>query len=247
MRRPYLMEVVWDDDYWAATFPELPGLVAAADIRAGQQVLDVATGTGEVAIRAAAAGADVTGSDITPAMLDRARAKAPEIPFELADVEALPYGDASFDIVSSCFGFIFAPDHEATARELARVCRDRLGFTSWEPNAELRDLYAAFELEPPEGRQPFNWGKRNYVEELLGDAFDLEAESGVWTLEGADGAELWDFWTSSAPPFKVMVDELEPERRAAFREAYIAYCEGHRDGEQVRVPRAYLVVLGRRR
>jgi SAM-dependent methyltransferase len=222
-------------------------LVARLEPRAGERWLDVATGTGEVAIRAAAAGADVTGVDIAPAMVERARAKAPGIEFELGDVQALEQEDASFDVVSSSFGFIFAADHAATAREITRVCRDRLGFTAWEPNPELRDLYDRFDLDLPEGRHPFQWGRTEHIKELLGDAFDLELEHGTWVLEGSDGEENWSVWSNSSPPFMAMVESLEPDRRAAFREAYIEYCERYRDGDRVRVPRKYVLVLGRKR
>lgn len=200
-----------------------------------------------MAARASAAGARVTGADISPVMLETASAKAPEVQFEVADCQALPYAAGSFDIVSSCFGFIFAPDHRATAVELARVCSDRLGFTAWEPDAELGDLYKAFDLDSPEGRLPFQWGKREHVEELLGADFGLEVERRVWILEGATGAELWEFWSRSAPPFKAMVESLDADRREEFRAAYAGYCERHREGDRVRVPRAYLLVLGKRR
>ena len=222
-------------------------LVARLEPRAGEPWLDVATGTGGVAIRAAAAGADVTGVDIAPGMLEGARAKAPQIDFELGDVQELRFDDESFDVVSSCFGFIFAPDHAATARELARVCRDRLGFTAWEPSPELRDLYDRFHLDQPEGRHPFQWGRPEHIDELLGEAFDLELEHDLWVLDGADGAELWEFWSRSAPPFKAMAESLEPKKRDLFRAAYIEYCERYREGDRVRVPRPYVLALGRKR
>lgn len=222
-------------------------LVARLEPVAGETWLDVATGTGGVAVRAAAAGAKVTGNDIAPGMLEGARAKAPEVEFELGDVQALQYDDASFDVVSSCFGFIFAPDHHATARELTRVCRNRLGFTAWEPHAKLRELYDRFELEAPEGRHPFQWGRRAHVEELLGGAFDLEIEPHVWYLEGADGEEIWDLWSRSAPPFRALVADLDEQRLEEFREAYIEFCESYREGDRVRVARPYLLVLGKRR
>jgi SAM-dependent methyltransferase len=209
--------------------------------------LDIATGTGEVAIRAAAAGAEVIGCDIAPGMLELAREKAPEIRFEVGDAQNLPYEDGSFDVVSSSFGLIFAPDHAAAARELARVCDDRIGITSWVPDARLKRLYDSFETWPPEGREPFEWGKRDHVHELLGDAFELEIEEGTWYLEGADGEELWQFWTRSAPPFKAMVEEMDEEKRSAFREGYIEYVEEFREGEVVRPPRAYLLVTGRKK
>ena len=209
--------------------------------------MDVATGTGEVAIRAAAAGAHVTGVDIAPRMIELARAKAPQILFELGDVQDLPYEAASFDVLGSCFGFIFAPDHGATARELARVCRDRLGFTSWEPQPAMHDLYARFDLDLPEGRLPFEWGRSEHVHELLGAFFDLEIERDTWYLDGADGEELWQFWTTVAERFKAMVAELDDETRGAFHAAYVEYCESYREGDVIRVPRPYLLVLGKRR
>lgn len=215
--------------------------------RLAEQWLDVATGTGAVAARAAAAGADVTGIDIAGPMIDVARARAPHVRFELADCQALPYADRSFDVVSSSFGFIFAPDHEATSAELARVCRGRLGFTAWEPNAELGELYGSFGLDSPEGRAPFEWGKREHIAQLLGTWFALEVESHTWILEGADGEEIWQLWSRSAPPFKAMVEGLDHEQRDAFHDAYVAYCERHREGDRVRVPRPYLLVLGARR
>jgi SAM-dependent methyltransferase len=187
------------------------------------------------------------GVDIAPGMLEIARSKAPEIQFELGNAEALPYGDASFDVVVSNLGLIFAPDHEATARELARVCRHRMGFTAWQPDAELGELYDRAGTWPPEGKAPFEWGKREHVEELLGDTFDLDIDEGVWYLEGANGEEVWEFWSSAAPPFKALVDGMDDETRAAFREGYIEYAERHRDGDRVRPPRRYLLVTGRRK
>ena len=213
----------------------------------GERWLDVATGTGGVAIRAAAAGAQVTGVDIAPGMLEGARAKAPDLEFNLGDAEALPYGDGAFDVVSSCFGFIFAPNHQATAQELARICGGRLGFTAWEPHPELRDLYDSFDLDAPEGRHPFEWGKQEHVEELLSPSFGLTVERDVLILDGKDGTELWELWSRSAPPFRAMVAGLDEPRRAELRDAYIELCERYRSGDRVRFPRPYLLVLGVRR
>lgn len=218
-------------------------LVARLEPEPGVRWLDVATGTGEVARRAAAAGAEVTGIDIAPAMIEAARTKVPEATFEVGDAQALPYEDASFDVVSSSFGAIFAPDQEAVGRELARVCRTRLGMTVWEPSPELGELHERFGLDSPEGRAPFEWGRRDRVEQLLGRAFSLEIERRAWLLEGADGEELWELWSTSAPPFKVLVDGLG-ERREEFHEAYVEYCERYRVGQRVRVPRTYLIVVG---
>ena len=82
------------------------------------------------------------------------------------------------------------------------------------------------------------------VEELLGPAFTLEFDEDVWILEGADGDELFEFWARSAPPFRAMIAGLEGERLESFREAYAEFCESYRDGDRVRVPRPYILVLG---
>lgn len=210
----------------------------------------MATGTGEVALRAARAGADVTAIDIAPAMIDAARAKrgADQISFEVGDAQALRYEDASFDVVTSVFGVIFAPDHRATAAELARVDRGRLGLTVWRPDPGMAELYGRFGLETPEGREPFKWGREEYLEELLGESFDLTIEPGTWLIEGASGEEVWQFWSQSAPPCKALLSTLDDARREEFHDAYVEYCERfRREGGGVAVPRDYLLVLGDRR
>jgi trans-aconitate methyltransferase len=200
-------------------------------------------------LRAARAGADVTGIDIAPAMIAGARAKpgAEDVAFEVGDAQSLPYEDESFDVVTSVFGAIFAPDHRATAGELARVTRGRLGLAVWRPNKELGELFARFGLDAPEGREPFRWGREEYLEELLGDAFELTTEPGTWVIEEPSGEEVWAFWSRSAPPFKAMLAEMDGERREGFRQAYVEYCERYRDGDRVAVPRPYLLVFGARR
>jgi ubiquinone/menaquinone biosynthesis C-methylase UbiE len=111
----------------------------------GDRWLDLATGTGAVALRAARAGAEVTGLDLAPALIETARSRAAEeglpVRFEVGDAERLPYGDGSFDVVSSAVGVMFAPDHGAVAAELARVCRPgaRLGLACWRPEGHASD------------------------------------------------------------------------------------------------------------
>jgi len=211
--------------------------------------LDVATGTGAVAIRAAQAGAAVTGIDIAPAMIEGARAKAGGLPiaFEVGDAQALPYEDASFDVVTSVFGAIFAPDHRATAAELGRVGRGRLGFTVWQPDERLQELYGRFGQDTPEGREPFRWGRARYVEELLGPFYELSVEPRTWVLKGGSGQEIWELWSKAAPPFKARLAGMDDETREAFHRAYVEYCEGFPAGDGVAVPREYLLVLGDRR
>jgi SAM-dependent methyltransferase len=218
----------------------------------GVRWLDVATGTGGVAIRAARAGADVTGVDIAPRLLEQARVKADGLPirFDEGNAQRLPYADASFDVVSSVFGAIFAPDHEAVAREFARVCAagGRLGLTAWVPNAELTELFQRFGLVQPEGAQPFDWGREGYADRLLGRDFELEIEQRTWFLTVPDGEAAWELWSNAAPPFRTMIGELDRDVRERFHAAYVEYADRFRrpDGD-VAVPREYLLVLGRRR
>jgi ubiquinone/menaquinone biosynthesis C-methylase UbiE len=228
-------------------------LVARLEPGPGVRWLDLATGTGGVALRAAHAGAEVTGLDFAPALLEQARAKAGaeglEIQWDLGDAQALPYPDAGFDVASSSFGIIFAPDHEAVARELARVIRPegRLGLANWRPNEGLHAIYGRF----APGESAFDtddWGSEEHLQALLGDAFELEIEERVWNLEGDSPEDVWELMVTSAPPVKAMTESLGPERSEEFRQAMVDHWANFRvDGGRVSEPRRYLLVLGQRR
>jgi SAM-dependent methyltransferase len=229
-------------------------LVSVLEIAGGERVLDLATGTGEVAVRAARAGGVVTGIDIAEPMLAKARERAQEegvdITFDLGDVEYLPYEDASFDVVISNFGVVFAPDHANVASELARVSRPgaRLGFTAWKPNPKLGELYRRFTEDPIEGREVFEWGREDHVEDMLGDEFELEYEDGTLWLEAESAEEIWKLFSESAPPVVALAKQLDDERREEFHRAFVELYEsyGTKDGG-IRAPRRYLLVLGRRK
>ena len=159
-----------------------PVLVEACGISAGQRVLDVATGTGNVAIRAAEAGAEVVASDLTPENFEAGRREARACGVELewveADAEALPFGDGEFDVVTSSFGAMFAPDHQKVADELLRVCRPGgtiglLAFTPEGLGAEFFEAFARYAPPPPPGAlPPILWGSEEHVRELFGDRVD---------------------------------------------------------------------------
>jgi SAM-dependent methyltransferase len=232
----------------AAQFAEIhDSLVESLSPQVGERWLDVATGTGEVALRASRAGANVTGLDIAPRLLELARSASSDIEWVEGDAEALPFADGGFDVVSSSFGLIFAPDQEAVAGELARVCRGRLGLTVWRPNEGPHALVSAFAGEQPSGPSADDWGREERLRELLGDAFELELEERVWWLEGDSPADVWELMSNGAPPLKAFVDSLEDDRRAEFRDALVEYWSEFETADGVREPRRYLLVHGRPR
>jgi ubiquinone/menaquinone biosynthesis C-methylase UbiE len=252
------MSEVWSAGTYerlAARFaPVQDQLVNVLAIAPGERVLDLATGTGEVAIRVAQRGAVVTGIDVAEPMLikarDRAKQEGVAIAFDLGDVEYLPYDDSSFDVVVSNFGLIFAPDHANVAAELARVAapRARLGFTAWKPNPKLGELYRRFTDEPIEGREAYEWGREDHVEHMLGEDFELEFEDGTLWLEADSGEDIWKLFSESAPPVIALVKRLDAQRAAEFHQAFVELYESYRTPEGgVRAPRRYLLVLGSRK
>ena len=224
---------------------------------AGVEFLDVVCGTGGVAEIAAARGAHVTGSDFAPNLVDTARRRAHErglhIHYGVADAEDLPYEDGSFDVVASCFGVIFAPDHECAAAELKRVTRSggRLGLACWTPDGGSGDFFrltGSFQPRlPPEAGRPLDWGTREHVRALLGDAFDLEFIELESPQHGESGEQLWELFAGSFGPVKTLNETLPPERRDEFERALVDFWERHRDGDVIRHERHYLVTLGIRR
>ena len=229
-------------------------LIDRLAIAPGDRVLDLASGTGEVAIRAARAGGTVTAIDFAAPMIEKARRRAEEenvdVSFDLGNVEYLPYDDASFDVLASAFGLVFAPDHANVASELARVscAGGRLGFTACKPNPKLGELYRRFTDEPIEGREAYEWGREDHVENMLNEDFELEFEDGTLWLEASSGEEIWKLFSESAPPVISLVQRLDSEQTEKFHRAFVELYESYRtkDGG-VRAPRRYLLVLGRRK
>ncbi len=227
-------------------------LIERLDPRPAERWLDIGTGTGAIAILAAVAGADVTGLDISETMIETARARAVEegvaAQLDLGDAQDLPYGDASFDVVASTFGIVFPPDREAVAAELARVCRvgGRLGLTAWRPRPQQQEIYERFREGPPPVAEHTDWGDEAFLEDLLGRAFRLEIEEHTWYLEGDTAEELYEFMAESAPPTKAYLERLSPGGRDAFRTAMVGYWRQFEQGDGVREPRRYLLVVGTR-
>lgn len=176
-------------------------LLDRIEVRPGQDVLDVATGTGNVALRAAAAGSRVTGLDLTPELFVAARRRAEEqgvaIEWVEGDAEELRFADASFDHVLSVFGVQFAPRHEVAAAEMARVCRPggNVGVVNWTPAGLIGELFtilSGYLPAPPDyASSPPLWGSEEHVQSLF-EGTDVELEfsygSNPWRF---DSAEHW--------------------------------------------------------
>jgi ubiquinone/menaquinone biosynthesis C-methylase UbiE len=220
-------------------------VVEELEVRPRQAFLDLACGTGGVALRAARRGAEVTGLDISADQLAKARAAAESeglsARFDEGDCQALPYADASFDAVASVFGLIFAPSHARTAGELARVTRPggRLAFTAWSEDEWVRVGRELGRPDPP-GENATEWSGREYVRELLGHAFELRFQTGDWLVEDTPAA-LWNLVSSSAPPLRNWLESLAPAKRDEVEQAYLRFFA---KGE---LRRPYVLVLGRRR
>ena len=158
-------------------------LCEAVDVGGGERVLDVAAGNGNATLAAARRFAHVTSTDYVPALLDggrrRAEAEGLQVTFDVADAEALPYPDASFDVILSTFGVMFAPDHAKSSSELLRVCRPggRIGLASWTPDGFIGQMFrvVAKHVPPPAGvKSPLLWGTRDYLQTLFAGASALE-------------------------------------------------------------------------
>jgi ubiquinone/menaquinone biosynthesis C-methylase UbiE len=212
-----------------------PELVAACAIGPGQRVLDVAAGTGNVAIRAAEAGAEVIAVDITPAQFEAGRREAAERGVDVAWVEgdaaALPFGDDAFDVVTSSAGAIFAPDHQNVADELVRVCRPggTIGMINFTPGGMADDFFDAFaRYAPPEpdgGLPPILWGSEAHVRELFGDRVDrltLTRKSYV-ERSPAGPREFCDFYKETFGPVVAMYASVAPETAEALDRDFLDF------------------------
>jgi SAM-dependent methyltransferase len=222
----------------------------------GLRWLDLACGTGAVAELAAARGADVTGVDLSPALIETASLRASEqgldVDYRVGDTEALDLDDASFDAVSSTLGIMFAPDHEAAARELARVTRPggRICLASWTPTGGLGRMFkmmAPFQPAPPPS-SPFAWGDEARVKELLGDAFELDLAEQVSIARLPSGEAFWELFSSSYGPTKTLAEALPDDRRQELHDAWVDFFESNfRSNGEVAHVREYLLVSGVRR
>jgi len=210
-----------------------PRLVGFAGVRANQQVLDVGCGTGVIAITARRRGARVTGLDLTPELLRRARENAAvagvDIEWHEGDVEGLPFGDAAFDVVLSQFGHIFAPRPDVATREMLRVLKPGgiIAFSTWPPELCIGRLFVLFGryLPPPPAfvSPPPQWGDPAIVRDRLGGAAkDVVFDRGLMRVPTLSPAHLRVFYEQNTAPVLRVVQALQsdPGRLAAFRREF---------------------------
>lgn len=226
-------------------------------IAPGEEVLDVGSGYGDLAIEAAAAGASVTGVDIAPAMVATAQraAAAARSParFVEGDAEDLPVETASVDVVVSSFACMFAPRHAVTAGELARVLRPggRMGVLTWSPTSDIAQFIRAtvphLPPPPPTAQSPLLWGDEAHVRGIFAPTgLDLSFEAGTVTFPTMPVQEIIDLHIDDFGPLVAARAMLEPQGRwQALADDVDAFFRGKADARgSVTFTSDYLVVLG---
>jgi SAM-dependent methyltransferase len=234
--------------------PASEQLAADLAIRPGDRVLDVAGGTGNMALAAARRDAEVVCSDIVPELLGYAaqRAEVEGLSFatEVADAHALPFEDASFDVVASTLGVVFAADAERAAAELVRVLRPggRLGLTAWRPDApggRLLELVARHDPEDNPG-DPLRWGTPDGIRSLFGRGLTLRFAERSVDFTAPSLAAQWERYRDWFAPVHAAWEPLDEAGRAAleaeFLEMWGSFTRG--SGPGVLVPNHYLQVIG---
>jgi|SRR5262245_5205918 len=230
-------------------------LCEALDLRAGQKVLDVAAGNGNITLAAARRWCDVTSTDYVPSLLERGRARASaeglSIEFRQADAEALPFADETFDAVVSTFGVMFTPNQGKAAAELLRVCksRGRIGLANWTPEGFIGQVFKTLGkyLPPPAGvKSPALWGTPEHLKDLFGaSALDITANTRNFNFRYRTPAHFMEvFKNYYGPMLKAFaaLDEARQKDLAGDMHALIARMNVAGDGTMV-VPSQYLEVV----
>ncbi|HXR60777.1 MAG TPA: methyltransferase domain-containing protein, partial [Solirubrobacterales bacterium] len=230
-------------------------------VEAGDRVLDVAAGTGNAAIPAAAAGADVVASDLTPELFEAGRARAEAAGVELewveADAENLPFGDGEFDTVISSIGVMFAPHQQAAADELVRVARPggTIALLSWTPEGMIGALFRTmgpFMPTPPPGTQPPPlWGSEEHLRELFGERVEFEKlEREMLDITAFERPNDYGehFKGRYGPTIAARANAVKDGREEEFDQAVTEFCEEWNRGsaDDARFEKEYLLAVGRK-
>jgi SAM-dependent methyltransferase len=231
-------------------------VVSRVGVGPGMRVLDVACGAGNAAIPAAQAGAEVTGLDLVPELLEAGRERAAEASVEIewveGDVENLPFEPDSFDRVFSTFGHMFAPRHKQTADEMTRVCREGgvIGICCWTPEGSAGDVFRAsgsYMPPPPDfASPPILWGAEDHVREMFGGARGFEFERHSTTIEWDSIESFADYFMDRFGPMvtaKQMLGDRFAELRAEIIEIWGRWNEADDGG--LRLPQEYLLSIVR--
>ncbi len=232
-------------------------LCEALDLRSGEKVLDIAAGNGNATLAAARRWAKVTSTDYVPELLERGRERAMAnglaVDFQQADAEALPFKDASFDVVVSTFGVMFTPDQDKAAKEMLRVCRTggRIGMANWTPESFIGQVFKTIgqHIPPMPGvRSPALWGTKTRLEEMFGGQASIEATSRIYNFRYRSPAHWLEVFRTWYGPVHKAFEALPQPGKAALEEdflALIARFNRAKDGTMV-VPAEYLEVVIRK-
>ncbi|MFM0238919.1 class I SAM-dependent methyltransferase [Paraburkholderia phytofirmans] len=231
-------------------------LCEALDLRAGSRVLDVAAGNGNGTLAAARRWCDVTSTDYVVSLLDAGKARAQAegltaVQFREADAEALPYADASFDIVMSTFGVMFTPNQEKAASELARVCKSggKIGLANWTPESFIGQVFKTIGkyLPPPPGlKSPALWGTRARLDELFdGSVHSVAVTSREFMFRYHSPAHWLEVFRTYYGPINKAFAAMDGERQAAFQRDLMTLMESrNRSGDGTLVlPSEYLEIV----
>jgi ubiquinone/menaquinone biosynthesis C-methylase UbiE len=234
-------------------------LAEACDLRCDEAVLDVAAGNGNATLAAARRGCKVTSTDYVAALLDRgaerAKAERLEVKFQVADVEALPFDDASFDAVLSTFGVMFAPDHAKSASEMLRVCRPggRIGMANWTPDGFIGQVFKTLgrHLPPPAGVQPpALWGTEAHLRSLFGEqAASIQATPRLFNFRYRSPAHFIEVFRTWYGPVLKAFAALPADKGAALEQDLVELMNRlNRAGpDSLVVPSEYLEIVITRR
>jgi ubiquinone/menaquinone biosynthesis C-methylase UbiE len=229
-------------------------LCEALDLRSGEKVLDIAAGNGNATLAAARRWAEVTSTDYVPELLERGRERAManglSVEFQQADAEALPFKDASFDVIVSTFGVMFTPDQDKAATEMLRVCRPggRIGMANWTPESFIGQVFKTIgqHIPPMPGvRSPALWGTKARLEEMFGGQASIEATSRMYNFRYRSPAHWLEVFRTWYGPVHKAFEALPQPGKTALEEDFLALIDRFnraKDGTMV-VPAEYLEVV----